>query len=53
MGGFPRTDTERWRQRCNQWRHILDKVGFKPLFLDLQQAGDEDQQALHDRLNHD
>ena len=53
MGGFPRTDVERWRQRCNQWRHILDKVGFKPLFLDLQQAGDEDQQALHDRLNHD
>src|SRR3990167_7377217 len=53
MGGFPRADTERWRQRCNQWRHILDKVHFKPLFLDLQQAGDEDLQALHHRLNHD
>jgi|GEM_PF-4872357 len=53
MGGFPRTDVERWRQRCNQWRHILDKVHFKPLFLDLQQAGDDDLQALHDRLHHD
>lgn len=53
MGGYPRTDVERWRQRCNQWRHILDKVHFKPLFLDLQQAGDDDQQALHDRLHHD
>lgn len=53
MGGFPRTDVERWRQRCNQWRHILDKAHFKPLFLDLQQAGDEDLQALNERLNHD
>lgn len=53
MGGFPLQDIDRLRQRCNQWRRVLDKVGCKPLFVDLQQTREEDLQALHQRLNHD
>lgn len=53
MGGFPHQDIERLRQRCNQWRRVLDRVGAKPLFVDLQQVREEDLQALRQRLNHD
>ncbi len=52
-GAYRPEDTERFRQRCNQWRQILDKIAFKPLFLDLHTAGDDDLKALNSRLNRD
>jgi len=52
-GAYRQDDPERFRQRCNQWRQILDKIKFKPLFLDLHKAAEDDLKTLDDRLNHD
>jgi hypothetical protein len=52
VGAYPSGDLERLRQRCNQWRQILDKVGFKPLFLNLLKSEDADLKALDLSLNH-
>ncbi len=52
-GAYRQQDPERFRQRCNQWRQILDKVKFKPVFLDLHTASSDDVKLLDDRLNHD
>ena len=52
-GAFRQDDPERFRQRCNQWRQTLDTMKFKPLFLDLHKAADDDLKMLNDRLNHD
>jgi hypothetical protein len=52
-GAYRQDDPERFRQRCKQWRQILDKVHFKPLFLDLHKAADADLKSLNDRLNND
>ena len=47
-------DVERFRQRCNQWRNVLDSVRCQPLFLDLSRADDEEALAsLQARLNRD
>lgn len=50
---YRQDDLARFRQRCNQWRQILDKLSFKPLFLDLQNTSDDDLMQLQTRLNHD
>ena len=52
-GAYRQDDPERFWQRCNQWRRILDKIKFKPLFLDLHEAAEDDLKTLDDRLNHD
>jgi hypothetical protein len=52
-GAYRQDDAERFRQRCNQWSQILDKMKFKPLFLDLHRAAADDLKLLNDRLNHD
>ena len=52
-GAYRQDDPERFRQRCNQWRQTLDRIKFKPLFLDLHKAADDDLKLLNDRLNHD
>ena len=52
-GSYPQVDRERFRQRCSQWRQILDSVGAKPLFLDLHKVSEEDLKALETRLNHE
>lgn len=52
-GAFRQDDPERLRQRCKQWRQTLDKMKFKPLFLDLHRAGADDLKLLNQRLNHD
>lgn len=52
-GAYRKDDPVRFRQRCNQWRQTLDRVRFKPLFLDLHKAADDDLKILDDRLNHD
>jgi hypothetical protein len=52
-GAYRQDDSERFRQRCNQWRQTLDKVKFKPLFLNLHNASDDDMKNLDDRLNND
>ena len=52
-GAYQKSDPERFRKRCSQWRQTLDRVRFKPLFLDLYKASDGDLKILHDRLNHD
>ena len=51
-GSYRLDDAERFRQRCNQWRQTLDRIKFKPLFLDLHKAADEDLKLLSNRLNH-
>lgn len=50
-GAYRQDDPERFRQRCNQWRQILDRIKFKPLFLDLHTAGEDDLKTLDSRLN--
>ena len=52
-GAYRQDDPERFRQRCNQWRQILDKFKFQPLFLDLHKAAEDDLKSLDNRLNHD
>ena len=52
-GAYRQDDAERFRQRCNPWSQILDKMKFKPLFLDLHRAAADDLKLLNDRLNHD
>lgn len=45
-------DIERFRQRCNQWRSVLNEVRCKPLFLDLSKPDDEEVlKDLMKRLN--
>ncbi|MBK6361511.1 MAG: DUF2868 domain-containing protein [Comamonadaceae bacterium] len=52
-GAYRQDDPERFRQRCNQWRQILDRLKFKPLFLDLHKAAEDDLKTLDNRLNQD
>jgi len=52
-GAYRQDDSERFRQRCNQWRQTLDKMKFNPFFLDLHKAAADDLKLLNDRLNHD
>ncbi|WP_114968075.1 DUF2868 domain-containing protein [Rhodoferax ferrireducens] len=52
-GAYRQDDPERLRQRCIQWRQTLDRIRFKPLFLDLHKAANDDLKILNDRLNHD
>ena len=52
-GAYRKDEPERFRQRCKQWRQVLDKVRFKPMFLDLHLAADEDLRTLDDGLNND
>jgi len=52
-GAYRQNDPERFRQRCNQWRQILDGIKFRPLFLDLHKAAEDDLKTLDNRLNHD
>ena len=52
-GAYRMDDPERFRQRCNQWRQTLDRSRFKPLFLNLHKAADDDLKILDNRLNHD
>lgn len=42
ISSYADRDKKRRRQREKQWRSILDKVGFKPLFLDLSRPDDEE-----------
>ena len=51
-GAYRQDDPERFRQRRNQWRQALDRIKFKPLFLDLHKAADDDLKILNNRLNH-
>ena len=45
-------DPDRFRERCNQWRTVLDAIGLKPLFINLASADDEAVlQDLGARLN--
>jgi Protein of unknown function (DUF2868) len=50
-GTYSQDDIERFRQRCNQWRQMLDKLKFTPVFIDLHKAGDDDLHALQALLN--
>ena len=51
-GTYADRDKERFRQRCNQWRNVLDKIRCKPLFLNLSTPDDNDvQKELEARLN--
>lgn len=35
-------DPDRFRERCNQWRTVLDEIHLKPLFINLATTDDED-----------
>ncbi len=51
-GNYADRDVDRFRQRCNQWRNVLDKIRCKPLFLNLARPDDEDVlKNLEARLN--
>ena len=51
-GSYVDRDKDRFNERCNQWRCILDQVRCKPLFLNLNTPNSSDvQTALQNRLN--
>ena len=50
-GSYVDRDKDRFNERCNQWRNILDRVRCKPLFLNLLTTESTDVQlALQNRL---
>lgn len=51
-GTYADHKSDRFYQRCNQWRNIFDKIRCKPLFLDLTKSDDEENlKSLETRLN--
>jgi len=42
ISSYAESDKARHRQRQEQWRSVLDKAGFKPLFLDISRPDDEE-----------
>ena len=51
-GTYADHKSDRFYQRCNQWRNVFDKIRCKPLFLDLTKSDDEENlKYLEARLN--